>query len=185
MRLVAALLTLAASQSVALRGADFDLPASPTTVAWGYYSANVKPALTVHSGDTVRVHTLSTCSIERMEAGGVPPNTIPQFDRDIHEQVKEKGPGGHILTGPIEIAEAEPGDVLEVQIQKIDIDVPYACNSFGPGRGFLPNDFPYQRTKVIPLDREHMLAKICAGHQHPSPSVFRQHGRRALGRQVE
>src|SRR3954469_16409173 len=102
MRLVAALLTtLAASPSIALYGADFDLPASPTTVAWGYYSASVKPALTIHSGDTVRVHTLSTCSIERMEAGGMPANTIPR----IHEQVKEKGPGGHVLTGPIEITE--------------------------------------------------------------------------------
>ncbi len=182
MRLVAVLLSVAATQSVALWGAEFDLPASPSTVAWGYYSAHVKPALTIHSGDTVRVHTLSTCSIERMEAGGVPPNTIPQYDRDIHEQVKEKGPGGHILTGPIEITEAEPGDVLEVQIQKIDIDVPYACNSFGPGRGFLPNDFPYQRTKVIPLDREHMLAKFAPGINIPLTSVLRQHGRSAVRR---
>ena len=163
MRLVVVLLSVPAMQCFALRGAEFDLPASPSTVAWGYYSAHVKPVLTIHSGDTVRVHTLSTCSIERMEAGGVPANTIPQYDRDIHEQVKEKGPGGHVLTGPIEITEAEPGDVLEVQIQNIDIDVPFACNSFGPGRGFLPNDFPYQRTKVIPLDCERMLAKFAPG----------------------
>jgi acetamidase/formamidase len=172
MRLVAVMLSITATQSFALRGAEFDLPASPSTVAWGYYSAHVKPALTVHSGDTVRVHTLSTCSIERMEAGGVPPNTIPQYDREIHEQVKEKGPGGHVLTGPIEITEAEPGDVLEVQIQKIDIDVPYACNSFGPGRGFLPNDFPYARTKVIPLDREHMTAKFAPGITIPLHPFF-------------
>src|SRR5947209_17606291 len=108
MRLVAALLTLAASQSIAIQGAEFDLPASPSTVAWGYYSAQVKPALTIHSGDTVRVHTVAACPIERMEVGGVPPNTIPKYDRDIREQVKEKGPGGHILAGPIEITEAEP-----------------------------------------------------------------------------
>src|SRR4051794_3867374 len=109
MRLAAVMLSIAAVQSFAICGAEFDLPASPSTVAWGYYSAHVKPALSVHSGDTVRVHTLSTCSIERMEAGGVPPNTIPQYDRDIHEQVKEKGPGGHVLTGPIEITESRAG----------------------------------------------------------------------------
>jgi acetamidase/formamidase len=151
---------------------DFDLPASPSTVVWGYYSAKAKPALTIHSGDTVKIHTLSTCSLERMEALGVPHEAIPQYDRDIHEQVKERGPGGHILTGPVEIAEAEPGDVLEVQIQKIDIDVPYACNAFGAGRGFLPDDFPYSKTKLIPLDREHMVGKFAPNIEIPLHPFF-------------
>ena len=147
-----------------LAAAEFDLPASPSTVVWGYYAAHTKPALTIKSGDVARIHTVSTCPLERMEAGGVPHDAIPQYDRDIHDQVKDKGPGGHILTGPVAIEEAEPGDVLEIQIQKIDIDVPFACNSFGPGRGFLPNDFPYARTKVIPLDRAAMVA-------HFSPAI--------------
>jgi hypothetical protein len=69
-------------------------------------------------------------------------------------EVKDKGPGGHILTGPVEIAEAMPGHVLEVQILKVDINVPFACNGFGTGRGFLPNDYPYSRSRIIPLDRE-------------------------------
>jgi acetamidase/formamidase len=166
------LIALLALASFVARGAEFDLPASPSTVLWGYYSAEVKPALTVHSGDTVRIHTLSTCSIERMEAAGVPHSAIPQYDRDIHEKVKEKGPGGHILTGPVEISEAEPGDVLEVQILKIDIDVPYACNGFAPGRGFLPNDFPYARMKMIPLDRERMIAKFAPGINIPLHPFF-------------
>ena len=130
-----------------LGAGEFTLKATPSTVIWGYYSARAKPALSVKSGDTVRMQTLSTCSPERMAAAGVP---VPQYDRDIHEQVTDKGPGGHILTGPVAVEEAEPGDVLEVQILKIDIDVPFACNGFGPGRGFLPNDFPYGHTKVIP-----------------------------------
>jgi len=154
------LFSLILGVTLAAAPADFDLPASPSTVVWGYYSSAAKPVLTVHSGDTVRIHTVSTCNLERMEEGGVPQAAIPQYDRDIHEQVKDKGPGGHILTGPLAIAEADVGDVLEVRIQQIQIDVPYACNSFGAGRGFLPNDFPYNRTKVIPLDREHQLAEF-------------------------
>jgi acetamidase/formamidase len=156
----------------ALPAAEFDLPASPATVAWGYYSAEVKPALIVHSGDTVRMHTVSTCNLERMEAAGMPHAAIPQYDRDIHEQVKDKGPGGHILTGPVDIAEAEPGDVLEVQIQNIDIDVPYACNGFAPGRGFLPNDFPYARMKMMPLDLAHNVAKFAPGIDIPLHPFF-------------
>ena len=152
-----------------LWGGDFTLPATPSTVVWGYYSAQTKPAVTVKSGDTVRMQTLSTCAPERMKAAGVP---VPQYDQDIHTQVADRGPGGHILTGPVAIEEAEPGDVLEVQIQKIDIDIPFACNSFGPGRGFLPNDFPYARTKVIPLDLTRMIGKFGPGIEIPLHPFF-------------
>jgi acetamidase/formamidase len=156
-----------------LSAADFNLAATPATVVWGYYSQEAKPVLTIHSGDTVRIQTSSACgSPVRLEAAGVKPSDIPQYHRDINEQVKEKGPGGHILTGPVAISEAEPGDVLEVDIRKIDIDVPFACNSFGAGRGFLPNDFPYSRTKIIPLDREHMIGKFAPGVNIPLHPFF-------------
>src|SRR5882757_487519 len=168
--LFASLLLTAAPLSQA---ADFTLTASPTTVVWGYYSAHAKPVLTVHSGDTVHIQTASSCPApERLEQLGVKPADIPQYDRDIHDKVTDKGPGGHILTGPVAIEEAEPGDVLEVQIQKIDIDVPFSCNGFGPGRGFLPNDFPYAKTKVIPLDLEHMLGKFGPGINIPLHPFF-------------
>ncbi len=149
------------------------LPASPSTVVWGYYSAKAKSVLTAHSGDTVRIQTVSTCgSTERMEEEGVATADIPGYNADIYREVKDKGPGGHILTGPLEIAEAEPGDVLEVQILKIDIDVPFACNGFGTGRGFLPNDFPYSKRKIIPLDREKMIGKFAPGIEIPLRPFF-------------
>ena len=54
---------------------------------------------------------------------------------------------------------AEPGDVLEVRIESIAVDLPYACNGFGPRGGFLPEDFPgVSRSRVIPLDLQHMVA---------------------------
>jgi acetamidase/formamidase len=156
-----------------LTAADFTLQATPATVAWGYYSQNAKAVLTVHTGDTAHIQTASACpSPTRMEAAGVAPNDIPQYERDIYDQVKDKGPGGQILTGPVAIAEAEPGDVLEVQIKKIAIDVTFACNSFGPGGGFLPNDFPYARTKIVPLDREHMLGRFAPGVNLPLHPFF-------------
>ncbi|MHB8303576.1 MAG: acetamidase/formamidase family protein [Acidobacteriaceae bacterium] len=155
------------------QAADHTLPASPSTVVWGYYSASAKPALTIHSGDTVRVQTLSTCgSPQRLEKAGVAPVDIPPYVQTIYDQVKDKGPGGHILTGPIAIEDAEPGDVLEVQIQKIDIDVPFACNAFGPKGGFLPGDFPYSRYKIIPLDRKNMLARFAPGIDLPLRPFF-------------
>ena len=77
----------------ALWAGEFTLPATPSTVAWGYYAARSNPALTVKSGDTVRMQTLSTCSPERMQAAGVP---VPQYDLDIHAQVKDKIGRAHV-----------------------------------------------------------------------------------------
>lgn len=103
--------------------AEHTLLATPSTVAWGYYSGLSKPVLTVHSGDTVRMQTLSTCgSPELMMSRGVKRESIPLYTDAIYQTVADKGPGGHILTGPVAIAEAEPGDVLEVQILKVDIE---------------------------------------------------------------
>ncbi len=159
---------LAAGQS-----APATLPATPSTVVWGYYSAKAKPVLTVHSGDTVRIQTLSTCGPdERLLSEGVKQADIPSYNADIYREVKDKGPGGHILTGPVEIAEAEPGDVLEVQIEKIELDVPWACNGFGAGRGFLPNDYPYGGSKILPLDRAKMIAHFAPGIEIPLHPFF-------------
>jgi acetamidase/formamidase len=151
------------------------LLATPTTVAWGYYSARSKPVLTIKSGDTVKIQTLSTCGPpERLKSLGIAPADIPSYVDDIYTKVAaaDKGPGGHILTGPVAIDGAEPGDVLELRIQKIDIDVPWACNSFGVGRGFLPNDFPYSHSRIIPLDREKMIGHFAPGIDIPLHPFF-------------
>ncbi len=151
------------------------LLATPSTVAWGFYSAHAKPALTVHSGDTVILQAASTCGPpQRLIAAGVKPADIPAWLEPLYDGVPQdqRGPGGHILTGPVAVAEAEPGDVLEVRVVKVAIDVPWACNSFGAGRGFLPDDFPYGRTKIIPLDRTRMLADFAPGIAIPLHPFF-------------
>src|SRR5207248_7741885 len=98
--------------------------------------------------------TLITSSPARLEGAGVAPDHVQQSLRDIYKEVTNKGPGGHILNGPVFIEGAEPGATLEVRVQKIDLAIPYAYNRFSPGRGFLPEDFPYARMRIIPLDRE-------------------------------
>jgi acetamidase/formamidase len=149
------------------------LAATPSTVVWGYYSAKAKPVLSVHSGDIVRIQTLSTCgSNDRLEEEGVAAADIPSYNADIYREVKDKGPGGHILTGPVAIEEAEPGDVLEIQILNIDIDTSWACNGFAAGRGFLPNDYPYGGSKIIPLDRSRMVAHFAPGIDIPLHPFF-------------
>ncbi len=175
MRVLLRLLLPVAGFAAASLPAQQTLLATSQTVVWGNYNGRAKPALTIKSGDTVTIQTLSTCGDpERLEANGVKAADIPAYVGEIYKNfpASEKGPGGHILTGPVAITDAQPGDVLEVRIQKISIDVPWACNSFGAGRGFLPDDFPYSRTKIIPLDRAKMLAEFAPGVEIPLHPFF-------------
>src|SRR5437867_13065915 len=150
----------------------FQLKPTPKTVAWGYYDASTPPVLRIKSGDTVEVQTLITSSPTRLEGAGVKPADVEQSLRDIYKEVTNKGPGGHILTGPVFIEGAEPGDVLEVRIKSIKLAIPYAYNAFSPGRGFLPEDFPYAKMRIIPLDEKRMVAHFADGIEIPLRPFF-------------
>src|SRR5690349_19521564 len=150
----------------------YQLKPTPKTVTWGYYAANATPVLRIHSGDTVEIQTLITSSPKRLEGAGVAADQVEQSLRDIYDQVKDKGPGGHILTGPIYVEDAQPGDVLEVRIVSVRLAIPYAYNGFGPGRGFLPEDYPYPKMKIIPLDEKRMVATFAPGIEIPLHPFF-------------
>ena len=152
----------------------FDLPATPQTVAWGHYDPSSKPVLTVKSGDTVVVHTLLTNSPTGLEKAGVAPADVQQSLRAVFDgvPVSDRGPGGHILTGPIALEGAEPGDTLEVRILKIDLAIPYAYNGFRYGVGFLTDDFPYSRVKIVPLDSRRMIGHFAPGIDVPLHPFF-------------
>jgi acetamidase/formamidase len=171
-----AALCIAVSLLVPLANAQqtHTLLATPTTVAWGYYWSQAKPVLTVKSGDTVIMQTLSTCGPPaRLEPRGIAHADIPPYVAEVYDKVPqaERGPGGHILTGPVAIEEAEPGDVLEVRIKKVHIDVPWACNGAGKN-GFLAQDFPKGYSKIIPLDLKKMTAAFSPGITIPLHPFF-------------
>jgi acetamidase/formamidase len=165
-------LTLILAPLSIVSGANYQLKPTPTTVAWGYYYAAAKPVLHIQSGDTVEIQTLTTANPTMLEAAGLPPGEVEQALRDIYREVKDKGPGGHILTGPIAIDGAEPGDVLEVRIQSIKLAVPYATVAFRPKAGFLPEDFVYSRTKLVRLDEKSGVAHFTAGVDIPLRPFF-------------
>src|SRR5215472_11480451 len=166
------LLLLFTIAATALTAAEHKLKASPETLAWGYYWAGAKPVLTVQSGDVVEIQTVSG-NPENLERAGLPADQIQPELRKIYADVpkENRGPGGHLLTGPIAIAGAQPGDVLEVRIREIRLDVPYAYNSFGRA-GFLADVFAQGRTKIIPLDRERKIGHFGGGIDIPLRPFF-------------
>jgi acetamidase/formamidase len=149
------------------------LTVTPDTICWGYYWAKAKPAIEIHSGDIVEIQTVSG-NPNRLQQAGVKADAIQPALKEIYEKIApaDRGPGGHLLTGAVYIEEAEPGDTLEIRIQKIAMDVPYAYNGFGPTSGVLQDDYPYQRTKIIPLDREHGVANFAPGIVIPLRPFF-------------
>jgi acetamidase/formamidase len=122
----------------------------------------------------VIVHTVLTNSPTGLEKAGVAPADIEPALRAVFDGVPaaKRGPGGHILTGPIAIEGAEPGDTLEVRIRKIDLAIPYAYNAFRYGAGFLTDDFPYARMKIVPLDRKRMVGTFGPGIEVPLAPFF-------------
>lgn len=151
---------------------EYSLKPTPKTVEWGYYDASAPPILRIKSGDVVDIQTLITSSPSRLEGAGLPPAQVEPSLREIFKEVTNRGPGGHILTGPIYVEGAEPGDVLEVRILAIQLAIPYAYNAFSPGRGFLPDDFPYARMRIIPLDEKRMIAEFGHGVEIPLHPFF-------------
>ena len=133
--------------------------ATPNTIHWGYYDASLKPVLKVDSGDIIDVSTVSgdPAAFKNL---GVDPTDIPSELIQIHTQVKDKGPGPHILTGPILVEGAQPRDVLEIEILNVSPMVNYGHNNFCPSYGTLPEDYPYQRSKLLKLNLEKNTAQF-------------------------
>jgi acetamidase/formamidase len=154
--------------------ADYQLKATPNNVVWGYYWAGAKPVLRIKSGDTVEVQTMITNSPDRLTQSGVKPEDVQSELKAIYAEVKDRGPGGHILTGPIFVEGAEPGDALEVRIRKIDLAIPYAYNSFSQRSGVLAgtDDFTKGATRIIPLDGKRMVAHFAANIEIPLHPFF-------------
>jgi acetamidase/formamidase len=139
------------------------LEASPSTVAYGYYWSEAKPALRIASGDILDVDTLLTNSPNGLQNAGVPPEKIQKSLRDVVAEVtgERRGPGGHILTGPVYVEGAEPGDTLEVKILAADLAIDYGYNGCS---GFVPANCDRSvKSKIIPLDKATMTGEFMPG----------------------
>src|SRR5271165_4185521 len=117
------------------------LAASPGSVRWGMFDAAFPPLLTIASGDGVVLECVSG-GPEVMPAAGAG-LAIPAALAAIHA-AKLPRLGPHILTGPVAVAEAAPGDMLEVRIEQVEFGADWGFCGFRPLDGTLPEDFPHR-----------------------------------------
>jgi acetamidase/formamidase len=119
--------------------------------------------LRIDSGDIIDVDTLLTNTPEGLARAGVSDEKIQASLKSIVAAVTgdRRGPGGHILTGPVYVEGAEPGDVLEVKVLSIDLAIDYGYNGC---KGFLPgNCQPDAPIRILALDRRKMTAEFAPG----------------------
>jgi acetamidase/formamidase len=150
------------------------LPATPATVAYGYYWAQATPVLRIASGDVVDVDTLLTNTPAGLQRAGVPEANIETSLKDVEAAFprghEKRGPGGHILTGPIYVEGAQPGDVLEVKILSITFNILYGYNGCS---GFIPEACDRAAgSTIIPLDTASMTARFGPGIVIPLRPFF-------------
>ncbi|HKH96212.1 MAG TPA: acetamidase/formamidase family protein [Beijerinckiaceae bacterium] len=147
--------------------ASHRVEAGPDTVHWGYFDAALPPVLTVDSGDTV---TLSTVS------GGPdfmppPPLKVPAALAAVQAAHTPKLPG-HMCTGPVAVRGARAGQVLEVRIKAIELHYDWGYTYSAPLKGALPDDFTDMHLMHIPLDKERMTGRLPWGLELPLRPFF-------------
>ena len=146
------------------------LKATPQNVVVGYYDATTPPALRIKSGDTVEIQTLGVGTPERLTKAGLDPKELQPELKAVVESSSTPRPG-HFLTGPVFVESAEPGDVLEVRILAIRMDLPYAFNGMGAS-GALVKEFPNGGSKIIRLDRKRKVGLVAPGVEVPLQPFF-------------
>jgi acetamidase/formamidase len=159
------------------------LQSTPETVHWGYFDGSLPPVLTVESGDRAVVECI-TSTPESLPPASAGFEILPEI-KEVHRKTK-RGSGNHILTGPVAVNGAKPGDVLEVRILDIELRQDWGFNQFRAYGGTLPDEFPYQKLIHIPLDKQKKLAIMPSGMKVPLSPFFGQLGvasPKAFGRQ--
>jgi acetamidase/formamidase len=169
-----------ANQQPERRQTDFFVPSRPETVTWGWFPIDARPVLTIRPGQTVRIDTLSHAGATQdehpatfFEPYGVKREEILQDVLDFWSSRAgrpREGRGGHILTGPIYIDGAEPGDVLEVQVLDLSTRVPYGINNTNPAAGVFDPSYPGVRPgdpllEIVPGTRHLIRTGSVAGRQ--------------------
>ena len=139
---------------------------TPQTVHWGHFNASIPAVLQVESGDELVIDTFS---------GGMSEVADPSLFRPEHRLIVDTVPqimGPHILTGPVHVKGAEPGDTLEVRILNIELTTDWGWNIIRPLKGALPEDFPNLSRRVIPIDRQTNVARLPWGVDVPLRPFF-------------
>ena len=144
-------------------GALHHLKATPQTVHWGYFDAALAPALKVKSGDLIQAEAITH------HAGDAPDLMMDEAVSAIFREIPEsdRNPGVHIMTGPIFVEDAKPGDMLEVRYLRMTPRCPYGSN-LAANWGYLYKEFgETERVTIYQLDSNAQTAEALYAYDFP------------------
>jgi acetamidase/formamidase len=148
-----------------------DLPATPATCFWGFFDASLPPVLRVRSGDLVRIEALTH------QAGDAPDLMMDDGVSAVYAAIPmaTRGPGVHVMTGPIHVEGAEPGDTLEVRVLSMAPRLPYGTN-IAAWWGHLYEDFAKERITIYRIDAASGLARAAFAFDYKTTARYDQPG---------
>jgi acetamidase/formamidase len=141
---------------------DHVVRATPENVSWGWFPIDKEPVLTVRSGEVVEMYALTGFGasgdehpVPNLASIGIESSEVPQelgAFWETHTTRPREGRNGHLITGPVSVEGAEPGDVLEVQILAVRPWVAWGVNFTRAQSGVLSESYPGYRDGDPPLD---------------------------------
>ena len=137
--------------------------AGPDTVHWGYFSAALKPVVTIESGARVTMSSVSGAPDVMPPA----PFTIPPALPAIHAASMGQHFLVHMCTGPVAVRGAKAGQVLQIDIEAIEPFCDWGYTLIRPLAGALPEDFPEYRLFHVAIDKARMIGRMPWGQEIP------------------
>ena len=158
----------------------YRVASGPETVHWGYLWSAAEPVLRIKPGETVTIDTVSHEGlladqgepVAFFKRFGIPKSEVLADAVAIYAKVQHSGAGPHVVSSPIHVEGAEPGDVLAVHVLEATPRVPYGVNTARTGKGTLPAEFNLNRSIVIPFDMKRKVAKFAPGIEIPLRPFF-------------
>ncbi|CCH53182.1 Acetamidase/Formamidase [Fibrisoma limi BUZ 3] len=157
------------------RKPDHVIRSLPEHMVWGYFGADVPPVYTVKDGDVVEIQTVNPSGVSRTnpeefyQKNNLPIDAHAQEVIAIMKKVKPEPSGirGHMLTGPVYIEGAQPGDTLEIRILDLTFPANFGVNSVWPGGGGIPDAVTTRETFVYRYDTKRNVALLKEGVEIP------------------
>lgn len=146
------------------------LDASPQNLFWGYFDASVPAVLSVQSGDTVHL----TCMPAGLKSDQITDESRIRDDHLIAMEAlaSDRGVSSHMMTGPVYVDGASPGDVLQVDILDVKPIQDWGFTKIAPLKGALPEEFTDYEHFYSDIDIERNICRLPWGTELPLEPFF-------------
>jgi len=145
------------------------LPCSPETIHWGHLSADIEPVLSMESGHYITIDTVSGGK-DKLPENRDDFEILPEHKKILRKRKPQLGP--HILTGPVYVEGAMPGDLLAVDVLDAEVRQNWGWHELKPGTGIMPELEENPEIITIPIEIRRALVELPWGQEIKAAPFF-------------